>query len=76
MENDIYVYRVPLGAVKAAVTPNTDDPGYTVYINEKLDHRQALEAYRHEVEHIMHGALEEDLPADQIEVRDHERRQK
>ena len=71
LKNDVYVYRVPLGAVKAAVTPNADDPGYTVYINEKLDNMQALKAYIHEIEHLKHGALEEDLPADQIERRDH-----
>lgn len=71
LKNDVYVYRVPLGPVKAAVTPNAEGPGYTVYINDKLDNRQALEAYMHEMEHIKHGALDEDLPADEIERRDH-----
>lgn len=48
---DIYIYTVPLPyGVKEAVTPCLD--GYTVYISDRLDDFQRLEAYKHAVRHI------------------------
>lgn len=50
--DDIFVYfqHMPPG-VNEAVLPCND--GYTVYINDSLDHAHAIRAYKHAVTHIL-----------------------
>jgi len=57
MEGVDYFVRVipfPVGRVGGMVTPN-DDGTYSVYINANLNRERQLEAYEHEVRHIVNG---------------------
>lgn len=57
MEGADYFVRVipfPVGRVGGMVTPN-DDGTYSVYINANLNRERQLEAYEHEVRHIVNG---------------------
>lgn len=48
-----YVYRVPLpGTVHEMVVPNSEDDGFSVYIDDGLDDDQARSAYQHAMKHI------------------------
>ena len=48
-----YVYRVPLpGTVNEMVVPNSEDDGFSVYIDDGLDDDQARSAYQHAMKHI------------------------
>lgn len=48
-----YVYRVPLpGTVREMVVPNSEDDGFSVYIDDGLDDDQARSAYQHAMKHI------------------------
>ncbi|MDO4649156.1 MAG: hypothetical protein Q4B26_10950 [Eubacteriales bacterium] len=51
MEN-IYIYRVDLKGASGASCPNRCEPGYTIWIDEKLDDAHAMKAYLHEMQHI------------------------
>lgn len=48
------------------------DGWYTICINETLCERARLEAYKHEIDHIMRGDFDSDLPTGLIEIRAHE----
>lgn len=51
---DIYVYCVPLpGKCREAVTVDTEDDGYTIYLNEKLSPDQRRRSYEHALRHIV-----------------------
>lgn len=57
MRSDIYIYIVKLPPrVNEVVTPCLD--GYTVYISDRLDDLQRLEAYKHAVKHIRNRDFE------------------
>lgn len=50
-QHNTTVYHVPL-SVNEVVTPNAEDDGYTVYINESLTDEERLAAYDHALQHI------------------------
>ena len=53
MEN-IFVYKTKLPSkIKEMVSPCID--GYTIYIDESLDHESMLAAYNHAIKHIKSG---------------------
>lgn len=70
---DIYVYCVPLPAeCREAVTTDTEDDGYTIYLNEKLSMDQRRRSYQHALRHI----AQDDFALDdvqEIECRTHGR---
>lgn len=48
-----YVYRISLpGTVREMVVPNSEDDGFSVYIDDGLDDDQARSAYQHAMKHI------------------------
>lgn len=50
---DIHIYRVPLpNGCDEAVTPDIEDDGYTVYINDRLSDQRAEQSYLHALKHI------------------------
>lgn len=53
---DIFLYRVKFpNRSKQKEAVMSCFGGYTVYIDESLDHEQALKAYNHAVAHILRG---------------------
>ena len=70
---DIYHYYVDLpNSIKEIVTPDIDDDGYTVYINSRLTHEQAVKAYNHALFHIHNNDFEKN-DAISIEMEAHEK---
>lgn len=66
--SDYHVYRTALPPhIREMITPDGEDDGYTVYIDEKLDDAQAMRAYHHAVSHVVRGDFEIGGSADQIE---------
>lgn len=61
------------GRIKSYVVRKDD--WYTIAINESLCERARLEAYKHEVDHIVRGDFDSDLPTGLIEIRAHESEQ-
>lgn len=58
--NDVFIHRVSLPPkVKGLVVKRDDD--YIVFINEALSDAEQQKAVRHELQHIMHVHLEQDL---------------
>lgn len=56
---NVYVYRVSLpGTVHEMVVPNSEDDGFSIYIDDGLDDDQARSAYRHAMKHITGGHFE------------------
>ena len=50
---DVYVYRIELpGNINEMVVPNSDDDGFTIYIDSRLSDNQAEAAYQHALGHI------------------------
>lgn len=50
---DYYVYRIELpGNIHEMVVPNSDDDGFTIYIDSRLSDNQAEAAYQHALGHI------------------------
>lgn len=50
---DVYVYRIELpGNIHEMVVPNSDDDGFTIYIDSRLSDNQAEAAYQHALGHI------------------------
>lgn len=50
---DYYVYRIELpNGIHEMVVPNSDDDGFTIYIDIRLSDNQAEAAYRHALGHI------------------------
>lgn len=50
----VRVIQFPVTTVGGMVTPN-DDGTYSIYINANLNRERQLEAYEHEVRHIVNG---------------------
>lgn len=72
MTDDVYVYLVNFpDGIREAVTPCFG--GYTVYIDEKLDHDSQVRAYEHAMHHIRQGDFYVNDTADKIEAAAHER---
>ena len=68
--DNVYVYVTALpDGMNEAVLPCAD--GHTVYINEKLDQSQRIEAYNHAIKHIENNDWEKsDVQIIESEVRD------
>lgn len=50
---DYYVYRIELpNGIHEMVVPNSDDDGFTIYIDSRLSDNQAEAAYQHALGHI------------------------
>ncbi len=75
MQHDVYVYRAPLpGKVREMVTPDTEDDGYSVYIDEGLSDEEAYEEYQHALRHIAAGHFDQDgRSADELEIEAHKK---
>ncbi len=66
-----YVYRVPLPrGINEMVTPNIEDEGFTIYIDENLTYEQSLRAYEHALRHITNNDFEK-FDVDEIETQCH-----
>lgn len=51
---DVYVYRIELpGNIHEMVVPNSDDDGFTIYIDSRLPKDKAEAAYQHALKHII-----------------------
>ena len=49
------------------------DGFYTIVLNSRMARNRQLRAYRDEIDHIKTGALNQERPADQIEMESHRR---
>jgi hypothetical protein len=68
---DVYVYIVNLpSGINEMVTPDTDDDGYTIYIDDKLTYEGAEKAYLHALKHINNNDFEKSNVND-IEITAH-----
>lgn len=68
-QHNTTVYQVPL-SVREMITPNAEDDGYTVYIDENLSDEERLAAYEHALRHIQ-GADFEKPDVQEIEAKAH-----
>lgn len=51
---DYYVYRIELpNGIHEMVVPNSDDDGFTIYIDSRLPDDKAEAAYQHALKHII-----------------------
>lgn len=70
---DIYVYRIDLPkGVREMVSPDTEDDGYTIYIDRKLSRPRALQSLKHALWHCINNDFEKE-DADAIEAAAHRR---
>lgn len=49
---DIFVYRIDLGSVRATSTHN-EDGSYSIFLNSRLCWEQQVTEYMHELQHIL-----------------------
>lgn len=51
---DVYVYRIELpGNIHEMVVPDSEDDGWTVYIDKNLSDQKYRESFDHAMEHIL-----------------------
>jgi hypothetical protein len=51
---DVYVYRIELpGNIHEMVVPDSEDDGWTVYIDKNLSDQKYRESYDHAMKHIL-----------------------
>lgn len=69
--NNVYVKKVDLPGTVGAYTLKDKNDDYTVFLNERRSYEKQLEAYLHELKHIINGDFYKDDPVDVIEKSTH-----
>lgn len=52
MNDDIFIYYIDLGSVRATSTLN-EDGSYSIFLNARLSREQQITEYMHELRHIL-----------------------
>lgn len=74
MQNDVHVYIVDLpSGVHECVMPDTEDDGYTVYLNRTLSEEARRRAFDHALKHINSRHFEDGKTVQEIEAEAHKK---
>ena len=69
--NNVYVKKVDLPVTVGAYTIKDKNDDYTVFLNERRNYENQLEAYLHELNHIKNGDFYKEGSVDVIEKSTH-----
>lgn len=68
---DINTYIMDFGnSIPATVTAN-DDGSYSIFINARISYENRLQAYQHELRHILNHDFETNATVNEIELSTH-----